>query len=562
MHVCLDELVGLEVFLNSLGSDAVAKVTKGLKLLSLVLKHSEDGFHGLLEHVVLHLGLKGPRGTGEDGTSSEPHLVRLGTISDKGQLGHVGTGAAVGAASHADKDLLVVNVELGHDRSQSLDVAGHDALGLGLGKAAEGKGRAGHGQTGEGVDFFDGFDSVLGKDLLEPSPILGLNVLEQNGLGGAHDHGKVVLVDDGSEARLESEVTLVLDATVVNVKSVEEVAISLFPPAHPITVLPRFDLFPWLDLFSEVGLDQRFEAIDSESVHQVLHAGVGTNVSVSVVALGGEDRLEALHDVLLRDESHVVGSTSKGRLLVVGSSHSTTDHDVETQKFVVVIHDDNATDIVRVDVQRVVARNGNSDLKLAGEVSVSVERFLRMVEDDTPSRVVGHSLVNVVVFNFFSPELGGSDLFSVQPELRKGGSHGTEEVGKDLGVFADILVVLRDEGGRGRHNVTVDVSTGTDGGRTNVHDRGNHGLEGALHDSVKLEALASGSSEVALSVVGGEVVEQPVEVRGEFSCGLLETEHELVILHLSAFFTVGLLVGSVVLHDLVSVLGDADAFGL
>ncbi len=62
-------------------------------------------------------------------------------------------------------------------------------------------------------------------------------------------------------------------------------------------------------------------------------------------------------------------------------------------------------------------------------------------------------------------------------------------------------------------------------------------------------------------MLGAEVVEESIEIGREFTGGLFETEHELIILR--AFcFSVVLLVGSVVFEDLVGVFGDADFFGL
>ena len=77
-----------------------------------------------------------------------------------------------------------------------------------------------------------------------------------------------------------------------------------------------------------------------------------------------------------------------------------------------------------------------------------------------------------------------------------------------------------------------------------------------------LEALAGGGAEIPLAHVGGEVVEEAEEVGREFSGGLFEAEHELVILGFSFFLAVGLHVGSVVFEDLHGVFCDADFFGI
>mmetsp|Transcript_1011 Transcript_1011/g.2336 ORF Transcript_1011/g.2336 Transcript_1011/m.2336 type:complete len:252 (-) Transcript_1011:745-1500(-) len=250
--------------------------------------------------------------------------------------------------------------------------------------------------------------------------------------------------------------------------------------------------------------------VDAQGVDQVLHAGVGPNIAVSVVTLGSQDGFQALHDLFLGDESHVIGGTRKGGFLVVGASHAATDHNVEPLEFALVISDDHASNVVGVNVQGVVSGNGDTDFEFAGEVSVSVERFRGMVKDDSPSTVVGHGLVDVEFLDLFSPDFGGGHFFSVQPQFGKGGGHGSEEVRKDLGIFAGVCVVGGNERGGCRHDVAVDVSAGADGGGSDVHDGGNDGLERSLHDSVYLEALARGGSEISLPVVCRKIVDQAV----------------------------------------------------
>merc|ERR1719379_1757168 len=123
-----------------------------------------------------------------------------------------------------------------------------------------------------------------------------------------------------------------------------------------------------------------------------------------------------------------------------------------------------------------------------------------MVKDDTTPIVVGHGFVNVVVFNFLCPDFGSGNLFSVQPDLGKGWCHGSEELSKDLGVFANVGVVFRNKRSRAGHDVAAYVSTGTNGRRSDIHDGRDNGLERSLHDSVHLEALSGSGSKVTLSV--------------------------------------------------------------
>jgi hypothetical protein len=77
---------------------------------------------------------------------------------------------------------------------------------------------------------------------------------------------------------------------------------------------------------------------------------------------------------------------------------------------------------------------------------------------------------------------------------------------------------------------------------------------------MQLEALASGCSEVALSVVAAQVIKETVQIWGQLTGWLLETEHELKVLDLSLDLTVRLLVGTVVFKDLVGILRDSNLF--
>mmetsp|Transcript_13395 Transcript_13395/g.24627 ORF Transcript_13395/g.24627 Transcript_13395/m.24627 type:complete len:362 (-) Transcript_13395:987-2072(-) len=321
--------LALAVFLDLRLPDPVREVPERLELVPLLLVHGEDGGEGGLEVLVLHLGHEGPGGAGEDGGAAEPDLVGVHAVPYEGELGHVGAGAAVGAACHAHHYFLLVDVEGGEDGADALDVRGHAALGLGLGKAAEGEGGAGHGEAGEGVDLLDGLDAVLGEDGVDSCDVGGGDVGDYDALGGGHDHGPHVLVGDGAEGRLEAEVPLVLHAAVVDVNSEEHVAVSLLPPAHPVGVLERLLLLPGLDLLPEVALHELLEVLNSQSVHEVLHPRVGPDVPVAVVALGGEDALHELHHVVLGDEAEVVGGAGEGVLLVVGAAHASSYHYVE-----------------------------------------------------------------------------------------------------------------------------------------------------------------------------------------------------------------------------------------
>ena len=111
-------------------------------------------------------------------------------------------------------------------------------------------------------------------------------------------------------------------------------------------------------------------------MNQILHPRVGSHVSVAVVPLRGEDALHDLHHFGLGDVAEVVGGAREGRLLVVGAAHATSDHDVEAEVLLAIFgHNNNTSDIVRVNIQRVIAFNSDADLELPGQIPVAVQRL-------------------------------------------------------------------------------------------------------------------------------------------------------------------------------------------
>mmetsp|Transcript_28688 Transcript_28688/g.60854 ORF Transcript_28688/g.60854 Transcript_28688/m.60854 type:complete len:435 (-) Transcript_28688:507-1811(-) len=402
---------------------------------------------------------------------------------------------------------------------------------------------------------------MLSQDGLDPILILRINVAEDDGLGWAQYRADVVLVHDDPERALEAEVSLILDPPVVHVLSVEQLPVPLLPPPHPVVVLPLLHGPPLRDLHPRVAFHEPLKLVDPERVDEVLHAGIRADVAVAVVTLRGHDSLQNLHNVLLRDESHVVSRAGEGVLLVVGAPHAAAYHYVEPLELPRLVADDDAADVVRVNVEGVVPGDGDSDLKLSGEVLRAVDGLRGICQDDPSSVVMKHRLVDVVVRDLLRPRFDRGGLLPIQPYFREGRRHGAKKLREDLGVFTGEVVSGRVEGGGGRHDVAGDVAACTDGGGPDVHDGGDDGFKVAFQNAMHLEALSGSRTQVALAHVGREVVKQPVELRGELSGRLFEAEHELVIFG-ALLFAIVLLVRAVVLHDLVSVLRDADFFRL
>mmetsp|Transcript_17701 Transcript_17701/g.38240 ORF Transcript_17701/g.38240 Transcript_17701/m.38240 type:complete len:221 (-) Transcript_17701:330-992(-) len=219
---------------------------------------------------------------------------------------------------------------------------------------------------------------MLTKDCIHSLFVFWVNVAKDDRLSRTHDGMEIVLIHEGTDGRLETEVSLILHTSIVNVLSVKQLAIALLPPSHPITVLPLCHWPPRSDFFTNITLHKSLELVNTKSVHQILHTGIGTNITVAVITLSSHNSLHHLHDVLLRYKAHVIRSTCKRVLLVMGTPHTSTNHNIESLKFTGIVANHNYTNIIGVNIQRVVSRNGNTNLELPGKILRSVNRFRRV----------------------------------------------------------------------------------------------------------------------------------------------------------------------------------------
>mmetsp|Transcript_16858 Transcript_16858/g.22145 ORF Transcript_16858/g.22145 Transcript_16858/m.22145 type:complete len:212 (-) Transcript_16858:89-724(-) len=209
--------------------------------------------------------------------------------------------------------------------------------------------------------------------------------------------------------------------------SIKELSISLFPPAHPIVVFPFLNFLPWSDSLSKVTFNEGFEVINTKSVNEVLHTGVGTDVTVTMITLSSKNTLHNLHDVFLGNKSKVISSSCKCAFLVVRATHTTSNHDVETLKFTgLIIGNNDNTDIIGVKIKGVISRHSNTNLELTRQVTITIDWFSGVGQNDTTPRVVQHCVINIVVLNFLCPSFNSGSLFTIQPDLGECGSHRAE----------------------------------------------------------------------------------------------------------------------------------------
>mmetsp|Transcript_37691 Transcript_37691/g.42004 ORF Transcript_37691/g.42004 Transcript_37691/m.42004 type:complete len:215 (+) Transcript_37691:1271-1915(+) len=212
-----------------------------------------------------------------------------------------------------------------------------------------------------------------------------------------------------------------------------------------------------------------------------------------MIPLCRQNRFQTFHNIFFGHKPHMIGGTGERRFLVVRSSHPTTDHDIKPFQFTLLVHNDDTANIIGINIERIITGHRDTNFKLAGQIPIPIQRFARMIQNNPASTIIRHRCINLKFLpDFLAPDFCGGDLFPIQPQFRKGGGHGTKEVGKDFGIFSTIRIIFRDERCRGRHDIPIDIATGPDGRPTQIHNTGNDSLQTSFHDAMELKTLSDG----------------------------------------------------------------------
>mmetsp|Transcript_9523 Transcript_9523/g.23919 ORF Transcript_9523/g.23919 Transcript_9523/m.23919 type:complete len:524 (+) Transcript_9523:264-1835(+) len=397
-------------------SDAAAEITKALAgVLGVPIQH-KDGLENGLECTVFDLVVERPCEMGLVRAASGPDLIGIRTRADEAEFGHVRAGATVRATSHAHVD-GDVDTDFLAERGDAVDDGGHDALGFRDGETAEWQGGAGHGEDTVAVVLAGKLDTVLGKNGFDGLDLVGGDVPENDVLIGGDDHVEFQGLAQEAEGGLEAHVPVVFDAAVLNKEAEELQAVALVVPAKPVLVLPLGELPPGFDLLAEVRFDEFAELIDAHAVDGVLEAGVCAVLAVAVIALGGDDRLHEVEELVRADEAQMIGCASKSGLLLVGATQTASDGDVEAFEHAGGAGDDDDADVLDVDIDGVVAGDCDSHLELSGQVNVAVNGLDVILENGSVAVLGAHDFLDGIHVDIVLPVFEGGCLLAVEPDL-------------------------------------------------------------------------------------------------------------------------------------------------
>ncbi len=225
---------------------------------------------------------------------------------------------------------------------------------------------------------------------------------------------------------------------------------------------------------------------------------------VAVVALNGDDFAGEVDDLARLHEAERQRGRHKCVGLVVRAPQATTDQRVEPAQRSVGGAHRHKGEVVRVNIDAVVAVKRNRGLELARQVLLAIERLhLR---------------------------LRGLYYLAVEPDLVIGAS-ARRELGHHRAYRAVHLVVETiHKRLRAAHDVALDVAAAAQRREKGVVDGADRFLDVALEDSVELEVLPRGDSQRPVGPLAADLVVRDIGVRRYDAARYAGPDHQLVVL--------------------------------
>src|SRR5208282_5050234 len=307
-----------------LDAESSTELSEALAVLPLRLETLENrNQHGhdlIVGYVVLEFEVEpvADRSSAqEDRVGSGPGLAvgsDVGRAADQTDVGVVGTGTAIGAASHPYGQTFLGESQPGELGFEVVEDRGQGTFRLGDSQSASGQGGAGHRPAADCRDALDRGDAVLfqpGVDLRTPG---GVKAGQEDRLLAGEPGRDPVTIEEGTQPAEEPERAFVLDPAILDRYAQEEPAVALLVPAHVVIDVGHDDRPRLGQRVAQVLLDLGPEHGQTPVVDDVLEPGPFAVRAVAEIAKDFEHGLADLERLLTIDAAERDGQKRK-RLL-------------------------------------------------------------------------------------------------------------------------------------------------------------------------------------------------------------------------------------------------------
>ena len=416
--------------------------------------------------------------------AADEHGVFVGGAADEAEVGVVGATAAIGATGHADEDRVIFEAEFAEDGIEVVEHAGQGAFGLTEAEAAGWQGDAGVSDAASGGHAIGVGDAVFGEDGVDSGFLRGVDVGDDEvGIRGDDEWQAEVTGDFVKGAEVLRALVAIGDPAHADVHGAEEAAIALLEPTE---IVFHGCEVQWL---GGEGFDSRqaaddfgAESVDSHAFHRIFHAGIFAFGAVAMVTLGGHDRLGGIDHVGAPHIQERLRQKRPGAELAMAHAKAAA-HRQRVSIHLPVDYMRDKTQVLRENIHIILRLDGNADLKFPRQIQCPVNgitRFGGIGSDRAGAHGVVHIDRGPVQINFFP----------VQPDVGIGRT-APEKTLADF--FTEPLRIGVDLVGNRRgwpHRVAHDVATRPHRGQSTAGNPLDHGLQVALQNTMKLNALA------------------------------------------------------------------------
>mmetsp|Transcript_116638 Transcript_116638/g.362407 ORF Transcript_116638/g.362407 Transcript_116638/m.362407 type:complete len:906 (+) Transcript_116638:140-2857(+) len=485
------------------------EVPELLALLALLGVTAEDGREQRDDLVLRHrLCKKGIEALAHKVTP-KIHVVGAWSLADKADLGHGRPAAGVGAARHADDDVILAkaatlrhDLEAAHERRQV-------TLCLCKGQGARGQGHAGYHVPPEAADR--GLAVVRHMILLEQLLHRGLfrlrHLRDDDRLVACHSEGAAAFQDLGDFPQRRA--ALVLHAADGHEDAAVPKAVVGLHPAVKVATRLELVRLGGLQLFAEALLDLFAVEVRAVVLHGVLYARVLPVRAVAVITGHRQDGLADVFGVPRQAEADDVGQPRVRLLVVVREAEAAAHSDVEALEDA-ALNDGDETNAVRKDVHVIGGRDGHGHLELPRQVGLAVEGFLLHRRATEDLALLRH-------------------LLAVHQEDLVVSASARQAVVVDcIGVAHDLVHerAAADGGVGGAEDVAADIAARGDGVHARAVDRAHRALDVALQHAMQLPRLARGDFQRAVGELPRHVVHRYPLLGGAVAAREPHADHE------------------------------------
>ena len=469
---------------------------------------------------------------------AEIEIVSPRPFSDQTDLGEIGPRAAVGAAGHADDNVVGGQAVTCEAVVERIEQGRQIAFAFRERETAGRQCDAGHRiapQTRPWRQQTRGLGDAVHRVLMREGNIGDDQILVR----GDAEIADAQLGDLPQRRHLILSDTTILNTAVLHVQGEMRPAVAALDPAVAIAHRGEHKRFRLPERDPRATRDFGAKIVQPAILDGVFEACMLAVGAVAPVALRGDDRFGHRDGLIRGAETEHVRGARIGVRLAMGHAHASAGHHVPARHIADVVDDSDKAEIVGIEVHVVRRRHRDGDLEFPRQIGAAIDRL-----------------------DHFIGLRRAGDLLAVEPDLAIGAGARRQMIrdrlrqGLRRGMRPRLIRV------RIAHHVAIDVAAGRDGVEQLCVDLLQGRAQVRFDHAMELNGLAGRQPHRSIGIGARDPVEREPLRRGQDTAGDPHPQHEskgflqLLAAPLRPQIAVVLKIHPVKLHELLIVLDD------